>query len=210
VIWASFNRAVADQKRLIGTWAFVSGTNSWGETTLTFAEDGKMQITSQWFGKKYDSEGTYTVKGNMLKMLVADNSDWGEASWGNWPKKDDGGKSDKSDTDAKAKQQNQPKQQREPILRRVTIRSLSETELVVADERGKKTVYARKESPIRRESHHRKRTRPDDPVGQEVTALAPGLPAFRGHRNSPLLCSGQRSHAIDATAGNTDLGAGGL
>jgi hypothetical protein len=37
------------------------------------------------------------------------------------------------------------------MLLRVTIRSLAETELLVADERGKKTVYARKRSTILRE-----------------------------------------------------------
>jgi hypothetical protein len=52
VIWAIINRFVAHRKRLIGTWAFVSGANNWGETALTFAEDGKMHMTSQWYCKQ--------------------------------------------------------------------------------------------------------------------------------------------------------------
>jgi uncharacterized protein (TIGR03066 family) len=139
VIWAGIYRSAVDPKRLIGTWAFVNGANIWGETKLTFAEDGKMQMTSQWVGKTYDSEGTYTMKGDTIEMLIVDDSDWG-----NWTKKGDGGKSDKSNTDAKSKPQSQPKQQGRQMTRRLTVRSLSETELVVADERGKKTVYARK------------------------------------------------------------------
>jgi hypothetical protein len=103
-----------------------------------------MQMTSQWVGKKYDSEGTYTVKGATIEMLIVDDSDWGEAGSGNWTKKGDGGQWDKSNTDAKSKPQSQPKRQGRPMLRRVTIRSLSETQLVVADERGQKTAYARK------------------------------------------------------------------
>jgi uncharacterized protein (TIGR03066 family) len=144
VIWAGIYRSAVDPKRLIGTWAFVSGANIWGETTLTFAEDGKMQMTSQWVGKKYDSEGTYTLKGDTIEMLILDDSDWGGAAGGNWTKKGDGGKSGKSPTDARSKPQGQPKQQGRQMSRRLKVRSLSETELVVADERGKKTVYARK------------------------------------------------------------------
>jgi uncharacterized protein (TIGR03066 family) len=143
VIWAGVNRSVVDEKRLIGTWAFVSGGNSWGQTTLSFAEDGKMEMTSQWFGKQYDSAGTYTMKGATIEMLIADDSDWGAAGWGNSTKKGDGGKGDTSGTDTKSKVQSQTKQQRRHMLLRVTIRSLSETELVVADDRGQKTVYAR-------------------------------------------------------------------
>jgi hypothetical protein len=133
-----------DPKRLIGTWTFVSGANIWGGTTLTFAEDGKMQMTSQWSGKAYHSEGTYKVKGNTIELFVADDSDWGQGARDNWTKNGNGGKSDKSSTAAKSKPSSQAKQQREPFLRRLTVRSLSETELVVADERGKKTIYARK------------------------------------------------------------------
>jgi uncharacterized protein (TIGR03066 family) len=144
VIWAGIYRSSVDPKRLIGTWAFVSGGNSWGETTLTFGEDGKMQMTSQWVGKKYDSDGTYTVKGNTIEMLIVDDSDWGEASWGNSTKKGGGGNRDKSGTGAKSKPPSQPKQQSRSMRRRVTVRSLSETELVVVDERGRKTAYTRK------------------------------------------------------------------
>ncbi len=143
VIWACFVRSVVDKKQLIGTWTFVSGANIWGETTLTFAEDGKMQMTSQWVGKKYDSDGTYTVKGDTIEMLMADDSDWGDVA-GNWTKKGDSGKSGKANTDTKTKPQSKPNQPGRTMLRRLTIRSLSETELVVADERGKKSVYARK------------------------------------------------------------------
>ena len=109
VIWAGIYRSAVDPKRLIGTWAFVSGGNGWGETTLTFAEDGKMQMTSQWIGKTYDSEGTYTVKGDTIEMLMVDDSDWGEAAWGNRTRKGEGGK---SNTDARSKPQSQPKQPR--------------------------------------------------------------------------------------------------
>jgi uncharacterized protein (TIGR03066 family) len=139
-LWAGFGRSVANKRRLIGTWAFVSGGNGWRGTTLTFARDGKMKTTSQWAGKTYESEGTYTVKGDTIEMLVADDSDWG--GWGDWAKRGGGGKSDGSNPDTKSRPQSQPKQQREPTLRRVTIRSLTETELVVADGTGQKTVYA--------------------------------------------------------------------
>jgi uncharacterized protein (TIGR03066 family) len=144
VIWAGFGSSAANKQRLIGTWAFVSGGNGWGGTTLTFAGDGKMKTTVRWERETYNSEGTYTVKGDTIEMFIADDSDWGEEAWADWTRKTEGGKSGKSSTDAKSKPQSQPKQQRDPILRRVTIRSLSETELVVADERGKKTVYVRK------------------------------------------------------------------
>ena len=143
-IWAGFNWFVVDTKRLIGTWEFASGENSWGETMLTFAEGGKMQMTSQWVGRTYDSEETYTVKGDTIEMLIVDDSNWGGAESGNWTKKGDGGQWAKSNTDAKSKPQGQPKQQGRAVLRRVAVRSLSETKLVVADERGQKTVYARK------------------------------------------------------------------
>jgi uncharacterized protein (TIGR03066 family) len=141
VIWAGIYRSAVGPKRLVGTWTFVNGANIWGETRLRFGEDGKMQMTSQWVGKSYDSEGTYTVKGNTIEMLMVDESDWGEAAWGNRTTKGGGGK---SNTDAKSKPQSQPKKQQRTMQRRMTIKSLSETELVVADERGKRTVYARK------------------------------------------------------------------
>lgn len=142
VIWLGFFRSAVDQKRLIGTWAFVSGGNGWGGTTLTFTEDGKIKSTVRWDRETYDSEGTYTVKGDTLEMFIADYDDWGEEAWDGWNGRGGGGKSGRSNTDTKS--QSQPKQQSEPTLHRVTIRSLSETELVVVDERGKKTAYARK------------------------------------------------------------------
>jgi uncharacterized protein (TIGR03066 family) len=144
VFWAGFfGRSGTNKKRLIGTWTFVSGSG-WGKTALTFAEDGKVKTTTRWDRKTYDSEGTYTVKGDTIEMLIVDDSDWGEAAWGNWTTEGDGGKGGKSNTDAKSKPQSQPKQWSEPKPRRVTIRSLTDTELVVADEKGRKTIYARK------------------------------------------------------------------
>jgi hypothetical protein len=147
VIWAGFGRSAANKQRLIGTWAFVGGGNGWRGMTLTFTEGGEMKTSSRWAGKTYESEGTYAVKGDTIEMLVADDSDWSdwtEATWGDWAKKAGGGKSDRPNTDTQSRPQSQPKQQKEPALRRVTIRSLSETELIVADEGGHKTVYARK------------------------------------------------------------------
>jgi uncharacterized protein (TIGR03066 family) len=144
VVWASFNWFAVDTKRLIGTWSFVSGAHSWGETTLTFTADGKVQMTSQWVGKKYDSDGTYSVKGNTIEMLIVDDSDWGEAGWGNSTKKSGGGNRDKSGIGAKSKPPSPPKHQSRTMRRRVTVRTLSDTELVVADERGHKTSYTRK------------------------------------------------------------------
>jgi uncharacterized protein (TIGR03066 family) len=138
-IWAGFSRSVGDKKHLVGTWTYVSGTKSWNQTTLTFAADGKMQMTTDWFGKTCDSVGTYAVKGDTIEMQIVDDSDWGEASWGN-----SGQKGDKPGTDPKSKSPPQPKQPREPMRVSITIQSLSEKELVVADERGKKTVYAKK------------------------------------------------------------------
>ena len=152
VIWAGFNRSVVNKKRLIGTWMLVSGGNSWGETTLTFAEDGKMKTTVQWDRETYDSEGTYKVKGDTIEMFIADG-EWGDwdgkdggewGDWGNGNGKDGGGKSDKLVKDAKSDPQPQPKQPKEPRPRRVTIRSLTDAELIFADDGGRKTIYARK------------------------------------------------------------------
>ena len=146
-IWACLGRSAANQQRLVGTWAFVSGGGGWTGTTVTFAGDGNMKTASRWGGKTYESEGTYAVKGDTIEMLVADDVDWnawGDAVWSDWAKKGGGGKNDRPNTDTKAWPQAPPKQQKEPTLRRVTIRSLSGSELVVADERGQKTVYAKK------------------------------------------------------------------
>jgi hypothetical protein len=144
VIWAGFGRSVVNKQRLTGTWAFVSGRNGWRRTTLTFAEDGMMKTTWQWNRQRYDSEGTYTVKGSTIEMLIADDSDWGERAWADWGTKAEEAKGDKPTTDPESKPQSQPGQRSEPKPRSVTIRSLTDTELVVADERGRKTVYARK------------------------------------------------------------------
>jgi uncharacterized protein (TIGR03066 family) len=138
-IWVGFYRSVGDKKHLVGTWTYVSGTNTWNQTTLTFAAEGKMQMTTQWFGKTYDSAGTYAVKGDTIEMRIMDDNDWGEASWSN-----SGQKGGKPNPNPKSKSPPQPKQQREPMLVSVTIQSLSEKELVVSDERGKKTVYDKK------------------------------------------------------------------
>jgi uncharacterized protein (TIGR03066 family) len=114
-IWAGFDRSVANKKRLIGTWTLVSGGNSWGETALTFAEDGKMRATAQWDRETHGSEGTYTVKGDTIEMLIAHGGDWsdwdakGEGEWGDWGNgKGGGGKSDKAVKDAKSKPRSQP------------------------------------------------------------------------------------------------------
>jgi uncharacterized protein (TIGR03066 family) len=137
-IWVGSYRSVGDKKHLAGTWMYVGGANKWNQTALTFAADGKMQMTTQWFGKTYDSAGTYVVKGNTIEMQIMDDNDWGEASWGN-----QGQKGDKHGTDPNSKSPTQSKQQREPMLVSVTIQSLSANELIVLDERGKMTVYAK-------------------------------------------------------------------
>jgi len=144
VCWAGFGGSGTNKKRLIGTWTFVSGSG-WGETALTFAEDGKVKTTTRWDRETYDFEGTYTVRGDTIQMLVPggdwgnwDGKDGGWGDWGNWNGKAGGGKSDKATKDTK------PKQPGEPKPRTMTIRSVSDTELVVADEGGRKTIYARK------------------------------------------------------------------
>jgi uncharacterized protein (TIGR03066 family) len=140
VFWAGFGRSGTNKKRLLGTWTSVSG-NAWGKTALTFAEDGKVKTTTQWDRKTYDSEGTYTVRGDTIEMFIpgGDWGDWGGnyGGWGDWNTAG-GGESDKATEDTK------PKQPSEAKPRIMTIRSLSKTELVVADERGHKTIYARK------------------------------------------------------------------
>ncbi|QJW96456.1 hypothetical protein [Frigoriglobus tundricola] len=143
IVWAGFGRSAANTQRLLGTWAYVSGGNGRGGT-LTFTEDGKMKAAARSAGKTSESEGTYLVNGDTVEMLVADDSVWGEEWWADWAGKAEGDKNTKRTTDPKSKPQSRPEQRGEPKPRTVTIRSLSGTELVVVDETGRKTVYARK------------------------------------------------------------------
>lgn len=139
--WVGFGRSTVNQQKLVGSWKLVSGGG--GGTTLTFSADGKVKETTKWGKETYDSEGTYTVKGDAIEMLTTDDFDW-DGEWGDWDGKAASGKGDKPAKSAKPNPSNQPKPPKEPKPRSMAIRSLTDTELVVSDERGMKTAYAKK------------------------------------------------------------------
>jgi|GEM_PF-4823600 len=147
VIWASIGRSTTNRQRLVGTWRFVSGENDWAGPIITFAGDGTVKTTSWSADPAPEVEGTYEVKGDTIELILAGDVEPSEKeapARGDRARKSGGGMGTRPNTDPKARPQMPSRQQTEPTLHRLTIRSLSATELMVADERGQKTIYARK------------------------------------------------------------------
>ena len=140
----AFYRTGNTKKQLIGTWTFVSGSNR-GDIRLTFAEDGQVKATKRWGRDRIDLEGTYAVRGETIEMLLPgdDTDDW-TAKYGDRGEWANGiGKPGESRSE-KATKISRPTQSSDRKLRRMTIRSISEAELIVANERDHKTIYIKK------------------------------------------------------------------
>jgi hypothetical protein len=147
VIGASIGKSIVNKHRLVGTWTFVSGLNEWGGPTLTFADDGKVKTASWLPDNAREFEGTYVVKRDTIELIVAgdvNRSEEGETGRGDGARKSGGGNGARQNTDTESNLNMRPSQPTEPKLHRLTIRSLSGTELVLADERGHKSIYAKK------------------------------------------------------------------
>lgn len=142
-------KAAANNRQLVGTWKVISGGRG-GAETIEMREDGTLTSSTRSFGKERTFDGTYKASSGKVTMTVLADQRW-ERDWNadwNADANADTGKQpgDQAATStAEERKTNAGTSDESPEVEDVvmTILSLTDKELVIANPKGRRTIYGR-------------------------------------------------------------------